>query len=385
MMSWDAAADSCRKVTHIFTVSKYFFVKFAVNPIKKIFMTRNTDGRLCYISRSYKDCRTAGNKAKSDYEDIMAAAGGVNLGLRRSYGRGAIATFARNLAGVVRFGMCVRKGDTVVLQYPVKKYFSLLCRLARLRGARTVALVHDLGSCRRRKLTVAQEMRRLGRADVVAATNGVMARWLEEQGMDAGRLEALGLHDYLCDARPAAESAGGRPKMSVAYAGSLNMRKNSFLLRMAEIGAGLRVELYGSLKDYRPADGAATHIREHGFVEPEAFIAGAEGAWGLVWDGDSLDGCTGDWGEYLRLNTPHKSAFYLRAGLPLIVWSKAAIAPIVRERGLGLCVDSLRELPEAIGRVSAQEYERMRAAALAAGEEAAAGANLLGLLDRTGS
>lgn len=330
--------------------------------------------RLCYISRAYRDRTTAGNKAKSDYEDILAAEGAVNLGLRRTYGRGAVATFVRNLAGVARFAMRVRHGDTVVLQYPVKKYFSLLCRLARMRGARTVALVHDLGSCRRRKLTVAQEMRRLGRADVVAATNPVMAAWLVEQGMPAEKTEALGLHDYLSPAVPPA--AAPADLMAVAYAGSLNLRKNSFLLKMAEV-PGVRVELYGSLRDYRPE-----HIREHGFVEPDAFIAGAAGAWGLVWDGDSLDACTGDWGGYLRLNTPHKSAFYLRAGLPLIVWSRSAIAPIVREQGLGLCVDSLRELPALLASVSAARYAELRAAALRAGSAASRGTNLRTLLSR---
>ena len=119
-------------------------------------------------------------------------------------------------------------------------------------------------------------------------------------------------------------------------------------------------------------------------MAPDDFIAGAEGAWGLVWDGDSLDGCTGDWGGYLRVNTPHKSAFYLRAGLPLIVWSRSAIAPIVRERGLGLCVESLRDLPQALAAVTPEQYAAMRSAALAAGAEAAAGANLRALLARLG-
>ena len=350
------------------------------------YKTSDTDnaarGRLCYLSRRYRDRRTAGNKAKSDYEDILAGCGAVNLGLRRSYGRGAVATFVRNLAGVARYVLSVRRGDTVVLQYPVKKYFSLLCRVARWRGARTVALVHDLGSCRRRKLSEAQELRRLGRADVVAATNGAMAQWLEERGMPAHRLEALGLHDYLSDAEPREPQAAALTE--VAYAGSLNMRKNAFLLRLAELGLALTVHLYGTLRDYDPADGTASHIHEHGFVAPDDFIAGAEGAWGLVWDGDSLDGCTGDWGGYLRVNTPHKSAFYLRAGLPLIVWSRSAIAPIVRERGLGLCVESLRDLPQALAAVTPEQYAAMRSAALAAGAEAAAGANLRALLARLG-
>ncbi len=97
--------------------------------------------RLCYISRRYPDRLSAGNKAKSDYEDILASMGAVNLGLSRSYGRGKIATFFINLAGVVRMSLTVRAEDVLLLQYPVKKYFSLICRIARLRGAITVAFI----------------------------------------------------------------------------------------------------------------------------------------------------------------------------------------------------------------------------------------------------
>lgn len=333
-------------------------------------------GRLCYLSRAYRNGTSAGNKAKSDYEDILVAHGAVNLGLRRSYGGGKTRIFLRNLVGVARFALGVRRGDTVVLQYPVKKYFRLLCGVARLRGARTVALVHDLGSWRRRALTVAQELKRLGHADVVAAANGVMADWLVGKGFPAGKTCALGLHDYLSEARPAARVP--QDLTDVTYAGALNLRKNSFLLEMKELQS-IHVELYGELRDYEPE-----HIRVHGFVEPDDFIRSAQGAWGLVWDGDSPDSCTGAWGEYLSVNTPHKSAFYLRAGLPLIVWSGSAIAPIVRERGIGVCVDSLHELPELLGGMSAERYSAMRRAALAEGEKAACGGNLTALLEAQG-
>ena len=329
-------------------------------------------GRLCFISRAYRNRTSSGNKAKSDYEDILTAAGAVNLGLERTYGDGKARGFVRNLAGVVAAAARLRPGDTLVLQYPVKKYFAVVCRVARMRGARTVALIHDLGSWRRRKLTVAQELRRLDNADVVAATNPVMAQWLAEQGFPEEKLLALGLHDYLSDAQP--PEAAPTDLGSVAYAGALNMRKNAFLLEMKEL-KGVHVELYGSLKDYTPE-----HITAHGFVEPDAFIRGAKGAWGLVWDGDSLDACTGAWGEYLSVNTPHKSAFYLRAGLPLIVWSRSAIAPIVRERGIGLCVDSLRELPDLLASITLERYRALRASALREGERAARGENLRALL-----
>jgi len=49
--------------------------------------------------------------------------------------------------------------------------------------------------------------------------------------------------------------------------------------------------------------------------------------------------------------------------MPLIVWKWSALAEIVRENDLGLVVGSIGELPGAIAALSAEEYDRMAAAA----------------------
>lgn len=333
----------------------------------------NTVTRLCYISRSYRDTGSAGNKAKTDYEDILVSMGAVNLGLRRTVGLGKIRTFARNLAGVMRYAFKIRRGDIVVLQYPVKKYFSLLCRIARLKEAKTIAFVHDLGSCRRRKISLETEMKRLNSATYVIAANQIMEQWLVSQGLESMH-GALGFHDYLCAAVPAARNIV-RP-WSVTYAGSLNIRKNSFMLAMGDENNRCLLHLYGYLCDYTPAQGNAAHIVEHGYVSPDNFIRSAQGSFGLVWDGESLDACTGDWGGYLALNTPHKCSFYIRAGLPLIVWSGAAVAPEVKSKKIGLAIDSLRQLPEILEQITPQQYALMRGNVQAVAREIAGGQHM---------
>lgn len=45
-------------------------------------------------------------------------------------------------------------------------------------------------------------------------------------------------------------------------------------------------------------------------------------SFGLVWDGNSMDTCTGNYGSYLRINDPHKVSLYLSSGLPIIVGQK---------------------------------------------------------------
>jgi glycosyltransferase involved in cell wall biosynthesis len=101
-----------------------------------------------------------------------------------------------------------------------------------------------------------------------------------------------------------------------------------------------------------------------GFVQSDELIATAKGDFGLVWDGDSTTTCSGDFGEYLQYNNPHKTSLYLRCGLPVIIWDKAGLADFIRDNKVGLCIDSLEHLEEALSNVTAQEYADMKSNAL---------------------
>ena len=50
---------------------------------------------------------------------------------------------------------------------------------------------------------------------------------------------------------------------------------------------------------------------------PDELPAALEGGFGLVWDGDSAETCSGVFGEYLRYNNSHKASLYLASGFPL--------------------------------------------------------------------
>ena len=52
-----------------------------------------------------------------------------------------------------------------------------------MKGAKTVSLIHDLGSFRRKKLTVEKEISRLSHSDYIIASNENMKKWLKEHGM----------------------------------------------------------------------------------------------------------------------------------------------------------------------------------------------------------
>ena len=150
----------------------------------------------CYLSRNYKETNSAGNKAKTDMEEIMRSMGMRNVGLPQSHFHDPVRHFLATLAGVVKSPFCLAKGDILVLQYPLKKYYELVCDMAHARGAKVVTLIHDLGSFRRKALTVEREIVRLNHSDVVIAHNDNMCAWLRDNGCRS-RLLPLGIFDYL--------------------------------------------------------------------------------------------------------------------------------------------------------------------------------------------
>lgn len=322
-------------------------------------MTQGATRRLCFISRNYYNLHSAGNKAKTDTEDTLAAMGAVNIGLRRTLYRQKGIAFFLNLAGIVRAALTLQRGDVLFLQYPVKKYFTFLCKVAHRKGAKTVALIHDLGSFRRNKLTVEEEIRRLSHADYVIASNARMATWLEGHGLTCP-LGELGLWDYRSTAPVRAVETTREDEMrSVVYAGTLRLRKNAFLLQLSETLTDCRLKVVGN-KDGLEGLHDGPFVTWHDFMASDTFIRTIEGDFGLVWDGDSTDTCSGSFGEYLRWNTPHKVSFYLRAGLPVIVWKQSAVAALVEKEGIGLSISSLSELSACINRISTEDFQAMR-------------------------
>lgn len=311
----------------------------------------------CYLSRNYKNQTSAGNKAKSDIEHIMQQMGFRNVGFRPTYYHNAVLAFLVTLAGVLKSFFCLRKGDILVLQYPLKKYFSFVCFLAHCRLAKVVVIIHDLGSFRRKKLTVKQEIARLSQADYIVAHNKNMKEWLTEQGciLPIGVLE---IFDYL-STTTFPFTAFPEKAFRILYAGALSYRKNSFLYKIGSYIHTLDFVLYGNGFDMDKAEGKE-HLHYKGFVNSDDLIKEAEGDFGLVWDGDSIDECSGDWGSYLRFNNPHKTSLYLRCGLPVIIWSKAALAGFVKENGVGICIDSLRDLDTVLSGLTAEEYQQMK-------------------------
>lgn len=317
--------------------------------------------RLCYISRNYYGLSGAGNKAKTDIERTLRGLGARNLGLRTTFYDNKVVAFLLNLVGIVKMMFCIRKGDRLVLQYPVKKYFSFICRVAHWRKAQIIVIIHDLMSLHRKRVTLETELSRLSKGDVIIASNEKMQQWLAAQGLQRP-MTALGLFDYLDNVphKPHKTHESHEPHAwSLVYAGALVMRKNSYLLELANKAEHFDLHIYGNA-DGLPGIDKAPHAVCYPFTPADEFIRNADGDFGLVWDGDSLETCQGDFGEYLRYNSPHKVSFYLRAGLPVIIWREAAVASIIEQEGIGITITSIAELEQRLQTLTTEELEAMR-------------------------
>lgn len=300
------------------------------------------------------------NKAKHDIDDVMEREGFRNVAVGSSW-EGKVARFFAKLLSVVALPFRAGKGDVLLIQYPFKKYYPSLCRIMRWRGGRTVTLIHDLGCFRRKKLTVEDEIVKLSRTDVLIVHNESMQQFLLDHGYKRPML-TLGIFDYLAPNEPVSMPVHAKNEpWKVVYAGSLAERKNMFLYRLDKAlpaNCIWKLFVHGKGLDEEKAD-RWHHIESRGFIKSDDFVRDSVGHFGLVWDGSSIDECAGAWGEYLKVNNPHKTSFYLRSGKPVIMWREAALATFVEQAGVGLVVGSLLELNERLQQLTPTEYFAM--------------------------
>ncbi len=306
--------------------------------------------RLCYISRNYKSTGYAGGKARVDIEDILSNMGAVNLGLRRTFYSNKIVDYFRNLAGIIHFMFSARKGDTLLIQYPLTKYFRFVCRWARLRGVRTISVIHDLGSFRRHRLSVKQEINKLSLCDALIVANNGAAEWLRQKGYK-NPITELEAFDFLSESRPKEQKT---EPVSCLFVGGLKADGNGFLYKLP---SKVDVELYGQ---NAPSELTA-NVHLHGFGEPDRIIENAPGRYGVIWYGNTLEhDDAGYIGEYIKYCAPHKMSLYIRAEKPVIIWKGAGSAPFIQREGVGIAVDSLVNLDDVLESVSYEQYNEMK-------------------------
>lgn len=311
----------------------------------------------CYLSRNYKNTSLAGNKAKTDIERVMSDHGFRNVGIKQSTYSNAVIAFLITLLGVLKTLFSIHQDDRIVLQYPLKKYFSFVCNITHFKDAKIIVVIHDLGSFRRKKLSIQKEIERLNHADYIIAHNSRMKQWLIENGCKKP-IGELGIFDFLSDNQADFERPVNKP-YRVVYAGVLYQQKNAFLYKIGSHIKSFRFLLYGKGLDKEKVI-KNEYFEYMGFVPADRLISNSIGEFGLVWDGDSLDACTGEFGEYLKYNNPHKTSLYIRCGLPIIIWKQAALASFIEKEQIGFCIESLTEIESILTDITEDQYRIMK-------------------------
>ena len=320
--------------------------------------------------------KNAGNKARNDVEEIVKREGyqALVLSVDNWY---EMSTLKAQLHKSKAFGQALnqlKQGDELLIQFPMLHHSFFTThhvKKAQKKGVKVHFIIHDLEVLRyanldtvplKHKIRVQiQESGLLGAADGIIAHNPVMKSVLVDKGVVEDKIVSLGIFDYLI---PDFQEKSGQTKdQPIIVAGNLAKEKAGYLYTLPEAPS---YNLYGVGFDESRALENETYF---GSFLPDELPAALEGGFGLVWDGDSSETCSGVFGEYLRYNNSHKASLYLASGFPLVVWKQSALSHFVLEKGCGIAVESLHDLKETIDNLSDADYQDLVDNAKRVGQE----------------
>lgn len=300
-----------------------------------------------YITKNYRDKYTASSKAKLDVERILNSLGYINIGLPtksfQSKFAGRLWTVLSNFLAFLR----MPRNSVVFLQYPVNLIHRQIA-VAKKRNNKVILLVHDISGLRECEIP---DLSAFNDSDTLIVHTEAMKKWFEAR-LENKNIKVLEMFDYL-GALSENNIINSSQKPSVVFAG--NLSKSSFLDKIEY--RNINLSLFGPGYSNR---NTGIGIEFQGCFPPDELPSRIKSDYGLVWDGNSIETCSGSYGEYLKLIAPHKLSMYISLGLPVIVWSKSAVADFVRDNKIGFAVDRLDILDTLLPSVTVQEYKKMR-------------------------
>lgn len=250
----------------------------------------------------------------------------------------------------------------VYVQFPISNntfFVKSIARHFKKKGMTFVAVVHDLDYLRYTKeaqgrtvynRAVYYDTKVLPLFSYIISHNNKMTEVLKKNGIPDDSIINLGIFDYLADESVANIKHTSKDK--VIFAGNLDKNKSRFLYSLSSDTAKY-LSLYG--KNFDKGSSSANYCGSFSDINK---VEELDGSFGLVWDGASNSTCEGKFGEYLKYNNPHKASLYIAAGLPIIIWDKAAIASFVKKNNIGYTISSLEELPDIIKNIDKNDYAK---------------------------
>lgn len=250
-------------------------------------------------------------------------------------------------------------GSVLLLQHPF--HYPQLTRektLRRLknRNVKFISVIHDVEELRafrfndyyKHEFEVMLEL-----ADIIIVHNYKMREWFIERGVAEHRVISLDIFDYLQNID---EGKRAQFEKSITIAGNLDTTKCGYIGKLGEL-KDIKIHLYGP--GFNEVLLNSDNIEYHGSFPADKIPQKLDRGFGLVWDGESIDGCKGQSGQYLRYNNPHKLSLYLSSGLPVVIWKEAAEAKFVEDNGVGITVNSVRTLNKVLDDMDNEKYTKI--------------------------
>ena len=335
------------------------------------------------------NAKNAGNKARNDVEEIVKKEGyrSLVLSVDNWYEMSTVKAQIHKAKSFKQSLNQLNEGDELLIQFPMlhHSFFTThLVKKSQKRGVKVYLLIHDLEVLRHANMTSLplkhrirmhlQEASFLKTADEIIAHNPIMKSVLVDKGIAEDKIISLGIFDYLIPNFQ--EKTGLTKNQPIIVAGNLAQEKAGYLYSLPEDPA---YNLYGVGFEESRALANETYF---GSFLPDELPAALEGGFGLVWDGDSAETCSGVFGEYLRYNNSHKASLYLAAGFPLVVWKQSALSHFVLENSCGIAVESLHDLSQAIAQLDDKDYQDLLVNAKRIGQKIRNGSYLTNALNK---
>lgn len=252
--------------------------------------------------------------------------------------------------------------DTIIVyQHPTafsQPIFSGFMRIIKFKKIRLITLIHDLEMYRLKdKVSTDRERKILAFSKAIISHNERMTQFLVEQSFDIRNIINLEIFDYLTE-RPYSKVKREIPisDKSLIVAGNLRQRKCGYLYKLIKKDC-IPLDLYGV--NFEADISGYKNVKYHGAFPAPELPYRISGGFGLVWDGDSIETCSGNYGEYLKINNPHKTSLYLASGIPVVIWKEAALADFVEKNHLGFTINSLADIEKKIASMTSEEYKEL--------------------------
>lgn len=318
-----------------------------------------------YFSETKTNGFHAGSKARNDVEIILSKRGYKSL---FPYKDGNLIKHFISLSSALKH---IMKKDYIIAQYPLIPGYNPFIPYISKRS-NLILIIHDIESLRNQNDKI-KDIIRIKNAKYIISHNKYMSEYLINKGINSNKIINLNLFDYLSDDSLSIDHF--KDESLICFSG--NLKKSEFIYNLNEKILKFGFNVYGINFD----KDKGKNLSYMGSFSPDEIIYKMKGKFGLVWDGKSTETCSGNLGNYMRYNNPHKLSMYIAACMPVIVWKESAISDFINKNNIGISINNLNEI-EKIADISQDEYEKYRLNVIKIRDKISSGIYLNNALDK---